>query len=278
MRSTLFASEVLSPAIGLEITGIDLSQRPDGALIDELRAAFLRHHVLVIRDQSLTPAQQLAFAEQMGEPAIYPFVAGLEGFPMITPVIKEATETVNFGGLWHSDTAYLERPPKATMLLARQLPPSGGDTLFASQVAAYEALSEGMKALLAPLRGVNASAKADVTRTREDRIDKAGDGAKKSFTARHPVIRTHPETGAKALYVNRGHTIGFDGLTEAESAPLLEFLYAHQVRDEFVCRVRWTPGTLVLWDNRACQHYPVNDYHGHRREMHRITLEGDVPL
>lgn len=278
MRSTLFASEVLSPAIGLEITGIDLSQRPDGALIDELRAAFLRHHVLVIRDQSLTPAQQLAFAGQMGEPAIYPFVAGLEGFPMITPVIKEATETVNFGGLWHSDTAYLERPPKATMLLARQLPPSGGDTLFASQVAAYEALSEGMKALLAPLRGVNASAKADVTRTREDRIDKAGDGAKKSFTARHPVIRTHPETGAKALYVNRGHTIGFDGLTEAESAPLLEFLYAHQVRDEFVCRVRWTPGTLVLWDNRACQHYPVNDYHGHRREMHRITLEGDVPL
>lgn len=278
MRSTLFASEILSPAIGLEITGIDLSQRPDGALIDELRAAFLRHHVLVIRDQSLTPAQQLAFAEQMGEPAIYPFVAGLEGFPMITPVIKEATETVNFGGLWHSDTAYLERPPKATMLLARQLPPSGGDTLFASQVAAYEALSEGMKALLAPLRGVNASAKADVTRTREDRIDKAGDGAKKSFTARHPVIRTHPETGAKALYVNRGHTIGFDGLTEAESAPLLEFLYAHQVRDEFVCRVRWTPGTLVLWDNRACQHYPVNDYHGHRREMHRITLEGDVPL
>ena len=263
MSSNLFASEVLTP---------------DSALIDGLRQAFLRHHVLVIRDQNLTPTQQLAFAKQMGEPAIYPFVAGLDGFPMITPVIKEATETVNFGGLWHSDTAYLEHPPKATMLLARELPPSGGDTLFASQVAAYEALSDGMKALLAPLRGINASAKADVTRTREDRVDKDGDGAKKSFIARHPVVRTHPETGAKALYVNRGHTIGFDGLTEAESAPLLEFLYAHQVRDEFVCRVRWRPGTLVLWDNRACQHYPVNDYHGHRREMHRITLEGDVPV
>ena len=119
MTSTLFASEVLSPAIGLEITGIDLSTQPDAALIDGLREAFLRHHVLVIRDQSLTPAQQLAFAKHMGEPAIYPFVAGLDGFPMITPVVKEATETVNFGGIWHSDTAYLERPPKATMLLAR---------------------------------------------------------------------------------------------------------------------------------------------------------------
>jgi taurine dioxygenase len=278
MTSTLFASEVLSPAIGLEITGIDLSTQPDAALIDGLREAFLRHHVLVIRDQSLTPAQQLAFAKHMGEPAIYPFVAGLDGFPMITPVVKEATETVNFGGIWHSDTAYLERPPKATMLLAREVPPTGGDTLFASQVAAYRALSDGMKALLAPLRAVNASAKADVTRTREDRIDKAGDSAKKSFTARHPVVRTHPETGAKALYVNRGHTIGFDGMTEVESAPLLNFLYDHQVRDEFVCRVRWRPGTLVLWDNRACQHYPVNDYHGHRREMHRITLEGDTPV
>jgi taurine dioxygenase len=278
MASNLFSSEVLSPAIGLEITGLDLSKEPDDALMGGLREAFLRHHVLVIRDQSLTPEQQLTFAKCMGEPAIYPFVAGLKGFPMITPVIKEATETMNFGGLWHSDTAYLEQPPKATMLLAREIPPSGGDTLFASQVAAYAALSDGMKALLTPLRGVNASAKADVTRTREDRIDKDGDSAKKSFVAHHPVVRTHPETGAKALYVNRGHTVGFEGMTEAESAPLLNFLYEHQVRDEFVCRVRWRPGTLVLWDNRACQHYPVNDYHGHRREMHRITLEGDVPI
>lgn len=278
MVSNVFVGEVLSSAIGLEITGIDLSQQLDDALIDGLKDAFLRHHVLVIRDQNLTPDQQVAFARRMGEPAIYPFVAGLEGFPMITPVIKEATETVNFGGIWHSDTAYLDHPPKATMLLAREVPPAGGDTLFASQVAAYDALSDGMKTLLAPLRAVNASAKADVTRTREGRIEKGGERAQKSFIARHPVVRTHPETGAKALYVNRGHTLAFDGMTEAESAPLLEFLYEHQVRDEFVCRVRWRPGTLVLWDNRACQHYPVNDYNGHRREMHRITLEGDTPV
>lgn len=271
MSNLPFAHEPLAPAIGLEITGLDLNRLDDDTTA-ALRQAFNDRHVLVIRDQEMTPAQQVRFAERIGEPDIYPFVRGLDGFPMITPVIKEAHETVNFGGIWHSDTAYMSVPPMATMLLARAVPPAGGDTLFASQAAAYDALSDAMKAMLAPLSAVNSSVKADASRTREDRV--TGDTAKQTFETVHPVVRVHPETGRKALYVNVGHTVRLDGFTEAESAPILEYLYRHQIRPEFQCRVRWRPGTLVLWDNRAAQHYPVNDYHGHRREMHRITLKG----
>ncbi|MDF1793024.1 MAG: TauD/TfdA family dioxygenase [Thalassobaculaceae bacterium] len=272
MSNLPFANDAISPCIGLEITGLDLNTLDDDTTA-AVRQAFNDRHVLVFRDQDMTPEQQVRFAERIGEPDIYPMVRGLDGFPMITPIVKEAHEQVNFGGLWHSDTTYLEKPPMATMLLAREIPPVGGDTMFASQVAAYDALSDGMKAMLAPLKGVNSSSKADVTRTREDRVK--GDEAKKSFDSVHPVVRTHPETGRKALYVNVGHTVRFDGFTEEESAPLLAYLHRHQIREEFQCRVRWRPGTLVMWDNRAAQHYPVNDYHGHRREMHRITLKGD---
>lgn len=270
---TPFDGRLLSPVIGLEIRGLRLDGPLTKAVVAGLKAAFLRHHVLVIRGQHLTPEQQIAFAEAMGEPDIYPFVAGIDGYPVITPVIKEPEETQNFGGVWHTDTAYLKCPPAATMLLAREIPPIGGDTLFASQVAAYEALSDGMKALLAPLRGLNTSAKANQIRTNVSERRK-----RESLEAVHPVVRTHPETGAKALYVNAGHTVKFDGMTEAESAPLLDFLFAHQVQSAFTCRVRWEQGTLVIWDNRASQHFPLNDYQGHRREMHRITLMGDAPF
>ncbi len=269
--------EPLSPAIGAEIRGLDLSTPPTGAAGKALRELFNRHHVLVVRDQDLTPAQQLAFAETIGEPDIYPFVDGIEGYPTITAVLKLPDERVNFGGVWHSDTVYLDKPPMATLLLARDLPPVGGDTLFASQVAAYAALSDGLKAVLGRLRAVNASAKPDIARTRAHRLDQGSEEARSTYEAVHPVVRTHPETGVKALYVNRAHTVRFEEMTEAESAPLLEFLFAHQVRPEFCCRVRWRPGTLVLWDNRACQHLPLNDYHDHRRELHRVTLKGDKP-
>ena len=272
MSNLPFENEPISPHIGLEITGLDLNALDDDTTA-ALRQAFNDRHVLVIRDQKLTPEQQVRFAERIGEPDIYPLLNGIEGFPMITPIIKEPEERNNFGGLWHSDTTYMETPPMATMLLAREIPPVGGDTLFASQVAAYEALSDGMKAMLAPLRTINSSAKANATKTREDRVK--GDDAKKEFVSSHPVVRTHPETGKKALYLNVGHTVRFDGFTEEESAPLLGWLHQHQVREEFQCRVRWREGTLVMWDNRAAMHLPVNDYHGHRREMHRITLKGD---
>jgi taurine dioxygenase len=205
-------------------------------------------------------------------------VKGLEGFPEIIEVKKLEHERSNFGGIWHSDTSYLEQPPMGSMLLAREVPPFGGDTLFASQYLAYEALSEGMRKLLDPLVAINSSAKADVSKTREDRI--ASDGraeARKDYVSAHPVVRTHPETGRKALYVNIAHTLRFDGMGEDESAPLLHWLYQHQVKPEFTCRFGWQPGSIAFWDNRCVQHNPVNDYHGYRRLMHRITLAGDTP-
>lgn len=265
-------------ALGAEIQGVDLSAGLTESLAAQVRQVFLEHQVVFFRDQQLTSGQFLAFAKAMGQPVEYPFVKGLEGHPVIIEVKKLEHERTNFGGIWHSDTTYLEQPPMGSMLLAREVPPYGGDTLFASQYAAYEALSEGMRKLLDPLKAISSSAKADVSKTREDRI--ASDGradARKDYTATHPVVRTHPETGRKALYVNIAHTVRFDGMTEEESAPLLHFLYQHQVRPEFTCRFAWRPGSLAFWDNRCVQHNPVNDYHGHRRLMHRITLAGDTP-
>jgi taurine dioxygenase len=162
-----------------------------------------------------------------------------------------------------------------SMLLAREVPPVGGDTLFANQYLAYEALSEGLRRILDGLSAINTSAKADVSRTREDRMrNEARDDARQEYVAEHPVVRVHPETGRKALYVNVAHTQRFRDMTEEESAPLLAFLFAHQTKPEFTCRFQWEPGSLAFWDNRCAQHNPINDYHGYRRVMHRITLAG----
>jgi taurine dioxygenase len=260
----------IAGALGAEILGVDLSKDIPAAAI---RQAFLEHQVIFFRDQKLDPAQFMAFARAMGKPVPYPFVPGIEGFPEVIEVKKLEHERHNFGGIWHSDTAYLEEPPMGSMLIAREIPPYGGDTEFASQYAAYEALSEGMKRLLDGLYAVNSSAKADVTRTREDRVKEYS----RHYEAEHPVVRTHPETGRKTLYVNFGHTVRFRDMTEQESGPLLEFLFRHQVKPEFTCRFHWEVGSLAFWDNRCTQHNPVNDYHGHRRVMHRITLAGDKP-
>ena len=269
----------LSGAVGAEVLGVTLTPELPEAMVARLRAIWLEHGVLVFRDQqALPPAALAGFARRFGAVVEYPFIKGLAEAPEVIPVVKLEHETSNFGGLWHSDTAYLEQPPMATMLIAREVPPHGGDTLFASGTAAYAALSPGLQRLLAPLKAVNSSAKADVTKTREDRIkDGAREDARPVYEAEHPVVRTHPETGRQALYVNGGHTSRFAGMTEAESAPLLDFLFAHQVRAEFTCRIGWAPGTLALWDNRCVLHNPVNDYHGHRRVMHRVTLAGDRP-
>ena len=260
----------LAGALGAEILGVDLSRDIPA---QEIRKAFLEHGVIFFRDQKLDPAQFMAFARAMGRPIEYPFVKGIAGFPEVIEVKKLEHERHNFGGVWHSDTAYLDIPPMGSMLLAREIPPYGGDTEFASQYAAYESLSAGMKRLLDGLVAVNSSAKADVTRTREDRVKEYS----RHYEAEHPVVRTHPETGRKALYVNVGHTVRFRGMTEQESAPLLEFLFRHQVKLEFTCRWQWRVGDLAFWDNRCTQHNPVNDYHGYRRVMHRITLAGDRP-
>jgi taurine dioxygenase len=272
----MIAARRIAGALGAEISGVDLSQPLARHDLAELRRLWLEHLVLFFRDQALSPGQFMAFAQQFGEPVEYPMVKGLPDFPKIIEVKKLEHERIAFGGIWHTDTAYLERPPMASMLLAREVPPAGGDTLFANMYSAFEALSEGMKSLLLTLRAINSSTKADASKTREDRI--RTDGKERSdFVAEHPVVRTHPETGRKALYVNSGHTVRFAGWTEEESAPLLKFLFDFQVKPEFTCRFAWQPGSIALWDNRCAQHNPVNDYHGYRRVMHRITLAGDVP-
>jgi taurine dioxygenase len=270
--------EPVAGALGAEISGVDLRRPLGDATLAAIRAAWLAHLVIFFRDQDLTPAEFLAFARRFGEPIEYPFVKGLPEHPEIIPVLKLPHETINFGGIWHSDTAYLERPPMASLLIAREVPPAGGDTEFASMYLAYETLSEGMKRLLAGLNAVNSSAAADVSRTREDRIrDSARADAKKEYNATHPVVRVHPETGRRALYVNVAHTVALEGMTVEESAPLLQYLFRHQVRPDFTCRFRWQPGSIAMWDNRCAQHNAINDYQGHRRLMHRVTLAGDAP-
>ncbi len=278
MRKNSIGVRPIAGAIGAEISGVDLSAPLDHDTIAEIRRAWLDHLVIFFRDQDLPPARFLAFARRLGEPIEYPFVTGIAGFPEITPVVKLEHEKVNFGGLWHSDTTYLEIPPMGTMLIAREVPAYGGDTLFANMYLAYETLSPGMRRLLDGLVAVNSSTKADTTKTREDRMrDGANPAARAEYEASHPVVRTHPETGRKALYVNGGHTVRFKDMTEEESAPLLRSLFAHQTRPEFTCRFRWEKGSLAFWDNRCAQHNPINDYHGFRRVMHRVTLAGDRP-
>jgi taurine dioxygenase len=272
------AIQRVAGALGAEISGVDLSHNLTESLAAAIRQALLDHQVIFFRDQDLSSEEFLRFAQAMGEPIEYPFVKGIDGYPVIIPVMKLEHERTNFGGIWHSDTTYLQQPPMGSMLLAREVPPFGGDTLFASQYLAYETLSEGMRKVLDALVAVNSSAKADVSKTREDRI--ASDGradARKDYVAEHPAVRTHPETGRKALYVNVAHTSHFKGMTPEESAPLLQYLFQHQVKPEFTCRFAWRPGSLAFWDNRCAQHNPVNDYHGFRRVMHRITLAGDTP-
>ncbi|HEY6821972.1 MAG TPA: TauD/TfdA family dioxygenase [Burkholderiales bacterium] len=273
----MLALKRLAGALGAELSGVDLRKPLPADAVAEIRRAFLENLVIFFREQPLTPEQFMAFARSMGTPVEYPFVKGIAGFPEIIEVKKLEHERINFGGVWHSDTTYLPVPPMGSMLLAREVPPYGGDTLFANQYAAYEALSDGMKRLLEGMRAISDSSKANVTRTREDRIKTDGKGDAAPLVAEHPVVRTHPETGRKALYVNTAHTVRFSGMTEAESAPLLEYLFEHQVKPEFTCRFAWTAGALAFWDNRCAQHNPVNDYHGHRRVMHRITLAGEQP-
>jgi taurine dioxygenase len=271
----------IAGSLGAEIHDVDLnpeSLAENPGIVREIRDAFLEHGVVFFRKQSLDPKSFLNFTSQLGKPVEYPFVRGIEGFPEIIQVLKEEHETINFGGVWHSDTSYFEEPPMASLLLAEEVPPYGGDTLFANQYAAYEALSDGLKRRVDGLRALFSSTKADASRTREDRIrDSGNENQKSALEAMHPVVRTHPETGRKALYVNVAHTTCFEGWTVDESAPLLSYLFQHQIRPEFTCRFRWEEGSIAFWDNRCVQHNPINDYHGFRRRMLRITLAGDKP-
>lgn len=271
----------ISGSMGAEIAGVDLGGSLSNETIDEVHRAFLEHQMIYFRKQKLTPSSQVAIARHFGKPAIYPFLKGLDGQPEVHEIIKTETDTKNFGGGWHSDTAYKERPDMGTLLYALEVPPYGGDTLYANMYAAYEALSPGMKRLIDGLVAVNNSDKL-YPGGRTANLQKLGGmgaavKAAPVLEAEHPVVRTHPETGRKALYVNGAHTLRLRDMTVEESKPLIDFLAAHAVRPEFTCRLRWETGTLAVWDNRCTQHCALNDYQGQRRHMHRVTLEGDRP-
>ena len=272
----------LAGALGAEIRGVALASLQDEAVWREISSAFLEYAVIVFRDQALEPGDLMRVGARFGEPCYYPFVTGMDGYPYIFEVVKAPEEERNFGGAWHSDTTYLAQPPLATLLHAVETPSHGGDTLFASTRAAYDALSDGMRRLVDGLIGVNsAELKHGGGRTAMHKniggMKVHDTDAAAQYQAEHPVARTHPDTGRKALYLSRSHTTQFKGMTEEESRPLLEYLAMHQVRPEFTCRVRWAPGTLTVWDNRCTQHNAVNDYDGQRRRMRRITVGPQTP-
>ncbi len=265
----------LSPTIGARIPGIDLSTPLTEELVAKIRQALAVHLVLFFDDQSLTPARLLALGRELGVPERYPFVDGIDGYPEVIEVLKLPEEKVNFGGVWHSDTAYLERPAAGALLYGVEIPESGGDTLFSNMYTAWSGLSPGLQRLLEGLSAVNDSDKPAIARTRLNRLDGS---ARERLRAVHPVACTHPITGRKLLYVNEAHTTHFEGWNSAESQGLLRYLFSVQHRPENCCRFRWREGSLALWDNRACQHYPLNDYPGQTRRMLRVSLAGDKPV
>jgi taurine dioxygenase len=275
----------LSGALGAEISGVDLAADPSPDTFAEIHRALLEHLVIFFRNQTLTPDQQIAFARRFGPLIVDPFIQGPEDRPELMVLVKDTHEKHAFGNVWHSDSTFMEKPPLASFLYSREVPACGGDTLFANQYLAYETLSAGMRAMLEGLRAVHGAASYNQAiaagRYGPDRPMKLrGDEVMRAAMAaevEHPVVRTHPETGRKALYVNVAYTLRFQGMTAEESAPLLEFLYAHAVRPEFSCRFRWTANALACWDNRCVQHYPINDYPGQRRVMQRVVTEGDRP-
>jgi taurine dioxygenase len=273
----------ISGAIGAEISGVDLSEHISDETITEIRQALLNHQVIFFRDQDITPDQQRAFGARFGLLDIHPFIEPLDGYPEILVVKKEPEDTYNLGNTWHADATFYEEPPLGSLLFAREVPPFGGDTMFTNLYLAYEALSPGMRALLDGLNGVHSPGKVfgkdgrattrDSGGTTSMKLGRSGDGA----TAIHPIVRTHPETGRKALFITNGYLRSFEGMTDDESRPLIDYLLAHVIKPEFTCRFTWSKGAMAFWDNRCSLHYPINDYHGYRRVMHRVTVKGDRP-
>jgi taurine dioxygenase len=278
-RTTTIDIRPLSGVLGAEVRGIDLSRSLASEAIAAVRTAFLDHHVLVFRDQDLTPEQQVAFGRNFGELDTHPFVEMNPEHPEVLDVITLPDDRANFGGGWHTDVTFLDKPDLGSILYAVDIPPVGGDTLFANQHAAYDALSATLQNLLEGLVCVHSAGPqyAEGGQSTKSKAMKTKNADMAGRRVEHPLVRTHPETGRKSLYVNRAFTIGIVGMHRNESAALLEFLFQHAVHERFTCRVRWEPGTMTMWDNRSVQHYALHDYAGHLRHMRRITVKGDHP-
>jgi taurine dioxygenase len=263
-------------ALGAEIHGVDLAQDLTDATVAQIRAALVQHQVIFFRGQQLTPAQQVRFGARFGPLNIHPYVAGMAGHPEVMEVVKEPEDRVNFGGGWHSDMSFLEQPAIGSILYAVEVPEHGGDTLFASQARAFEALSPGLQRTLEGLRAVHSAAReyspqGHSAQKRASMSIAEAEGAVGEFT--HPVVLTHPESGRKALYVNPAFTVRIEGWSARESRPLLDFLFQHCRYEAFSCRFRWEPGSVAFWDNRSVWHFALNDYPGQRRHMRRVTVD-----
>ena len=266
----------LSGNIGAEIDGVNL-KKISKEQFKEIKKVFGKYGVIFFRNQNLSPEEEIIFAELWGEININRFFTNLEGYPKIALVSKEPDQKKNIGGAWHTDHTYDLEPAMGSILFAHQVPKKGGDTLFSSMYAAYETLSDGLKDTLKNMYGRHSSRHVFGTSRAERNDDTVGriiNSDKAKQDAIHPVVITHPQTGKKALFVNPTFTLGFDGWSDEESKPLLNYLYSHATKPEFTCRFKWEEGSIAFWDNRSTWHLAVNDYHGQRRLMHRITING----
>ena len=285
-RNTLYRhieAHRIAGSLGAEITGVDLAQDLSPEIMSEIHAALLDHQVIFFRDQNLTPENQLAFARRWGTLHQHPFMKGMDAYPDILEIVKTPADKKNFGGSWHSDQMFMAQPAMGTILYAKAVPSVGGDTMWANQYLAFESLSEGMRHLLSKLNGISQGDhfKGHDGKSRKDfYADKISmqvrDPGDVQTTNVHPLVRTHPETGRRALYIG-GHLQDIEGWHREESQNLIDFLMRHSTKPEFTCRFRWKTGSLAFWDNRCTQHYAVNDYPSESRVMHRITVSGDVP-
>jgi taurine dioxygenase len=263
--------------VGAVVHGVDLAATVSDSQMVAMKHAFADHGLLFFREQALSPEQHVAFARRWGPIDINRFFKAVDGYPEIAEVGKEPDQTHNIGGGWHTDHSYDLEPAMGSILVARELPPVGGDTWFASLYAAYDRLPDALKEQIANLRAVHSSRHifgAGGAYTQTDADGRIGNAEAATQDVTHPVVITHPLSGRKALYVNPAFTIGIEGWSKEDSNALLFQLYPHCIAEDVTYRFHWEPGSIAFWDNRATWHYALNDYHGHRRIMHRVTVAG----
>jgi len=284
--STRDSIEILpiTGSIGAEVEGVDLAHEPTDEQFGQIENALHQHLVLFFRDQHFDPTSQVAFSHRFGPPSPTPFIGTLPEHPEVIEVRKEGDEKSRFvfGGGWHSDFSFLERPPYVTCLYAREVPDFGGDTLWANMILAYESLPEEMRTKLDGLEVLHSGERAYSSKMQalqdllENMVVANTDEALEVTT--HPLVREHPVTGRRGLFISPVYSIGIKGMPDAEAQDLLAELNRHALSEVFTCRFRWRKGSVALWDNRFTQHYALNDYPGKRRLMHRTTAMGEVPL
>jgi taurine dioxygenase len=277
MRNSRIEVRPIAGSIGAEIHNVDVSQDLDDATIADIRKALLDHCVIFFRNQKLDAERHKAFTRRFGKIFIHPNYKGMQTDPEVILITREPGDQKIVGEEWHADTTMMPEPPMGAILYAIDVPPYGGDTLFANQYQAYEALSAGMKKMLSGLKALHSDRKvagpaANKNAFRATKVREDADW--RETVSAHPVVVAHPETGRPLLYVNASYTMGFEGMTEDESRPLLGYLLDHGHRPEFTCRFRWETGSIAFWDNRCCKHLAIHDAGPFRRVMRRTQIAG----